>query len=190
MFAFFVADQTSIMRLFRILLIGLLISSVVSCKPSLCEPNAENQSCDFPKRIGYVNDYCNFLDAEEIQKLEQTIADFNAKTGTEIIIVVEDSKKSHSRKFHCPKGIAQEWKLGPPERFDDFLIVISKKRTYVDFAYGLKFNHKLTPEEHHYLLHNIILPAFKRKAYYDGLRQAVDYFIMCQADHSTDTTRP
>ena len=166
------------------------MSTIVGCKPSLCEPNADKKSCEFPKRIGYVNDYCNFLTDEERKLLEASIAEFHANTGTEIIVVVEDSKRSHSRKFHCPLGIAQEWQLAAPEKFDDFMIVISRKRTYVDFAYGLKFNHKLTPQEHTHLLYEIIVPAFKRKAYYEGLRLGIDYFISCQADNSVHATKP
>lgn len=175
---------------FKILFIGLLIATCMSCKPSMCEPNADNKSCDFPKRTGYVNDYCHLLTDQERSQLEATVAGFHAQTGTQIMIVVEDSKKSHSRKFHCPQGIALEWQLAAPQNFDDFLIVISKKRKFVDFAYGLQFNHKLTPEEHRHLLREIILPAFKRKAYYEGLRLGVAYFISCQADSTFGSTRP
>lgn len=175
---------------FKIILLGLLLSVFVGCKPSLCEPDADNKSCNFPTKIGYVNDYCNFLTADERAKLEQSIANFKAQTGTEIIIVVEDSKMSHSRKFHCPQGIANEWQLGAPEKFDDFLIVVSRKRAYVDFTYGLKFNHKLTPEEHNHLLYKIIVPAFKRKKYHEGLQLGIDYFISHQTDNSIHTTKP
>ena len=178
------------MKSLKILFVGLLMVLFGSCKPSLPEPKANNRSCNFPDRIGFVNDYVNLLTAEEIERLEQTIANFSAKTGTEIIIVVEDSKKSHSRKFHCPQGIAHQWKLATPDKFDGFLIAISKKRNYVDFTYGLKFNHKLTPKEHNNLLYEIVLPAFKRKAYYDGLQLGIDYFISRQANDLPITKNP
>lgn len=168
------------MKYFKILFIILLTAPFTGCKPSLTEPEAGKKLCHFPNRVGFVNDYCAFLTVDERVKLERSIAGFHTQTGTEIIIVIEDSKKPHSRKFHCPQGIAQQWKLGPPEKFNDFLIVVSRKRKYVDFSYGLKFNRLLTPEQHNHLLYKIILPAFRRKAYCDGLHQAVEYFAACR----------
>lgn len=174
----------------KIICIVLFLTTLSGCKPALCEPEADNKTCNFPKRTGHVNDFCLFLTDAERDKLEATMADYHAKTGTQIIVVVEDSKKTHSRKFHCPQAIAVEWKLGAPENFDGFLIAISRKRTYVDFSYGLKFNHKLNPDQHNHLLYEIMVPAFKRKAYYEGLQRGTDYFISCQTNRSSDTKRP
>jgi len=147
------------MKLLQILFIGFLFSIVTCCKstPSVCEPTADDTHCDFPKRNGFINDYCNFLTADEIKNLERIAQNYFVQTGTQIIVVIEDSKKSHSRKFHCPTGVMGQWKLDC-NSFDDVLIVISKRR-------------------HKNILHKNILPAFYRKQYYNGLRRGMAYII-------------
>ena len=168
------------MKLLKILFIGLLLCCFVGCKPSLLEPKADKMSCDFPKRIGFVNDYCNFLTSDETKKLEQTIAGFHAQTGIQIIIVIEDSKKSHSRKFHTPCEISKKWHLDKPENCHDIIIAISRKRTYVDISYGEKISPEITKEDHQIILNKNIIPAFYKKQYYEGLRLAVAYIVSHQ----------
>lgn len=165
------------MNLFRIICIGWLLSTVAGCKPSLLEPQADNISCHFPERIGFVNDYCNFLSADEAKKLEQTIADFHTQTGTEIIIVIEDSKKSHAKKFHTPCEISKKWHLDQTENCDDIFIAISRKRAYVEISYGEKISLKITKEDLQIILNKNIIPAFRKKQYYEGLRLAVAYIV-------------
>lgn len=166
------------MKLLQILFIGFLFSIVTGCKstPSVCEPTADDTHCDFPKRNGFINDYCNFLTADETKNLERIAQNYFAQTGTQIIVVIEDSKKSHSRKFHCPMGVMGQWKLDC-NRFDDVLIVISKRRHYVDFNYGINADSRLTAEDRKNILRKNILPAFYRKQYYDGLRRGIAYII-------------
>lgn len=158
----------------KIAVLGLLMT-LSGCKPSLLEPEATDASCDFPARVGYVNDYCHLLTDGQRAKLKQSIADFHAKTGSQIIIVVEDSKKSHSKKFHTPCEISKKWHLGQPENCDDIIIAISRKRTFIDISYGLNQKLKVSKEEHRHILKDLLVPAFTDKHYYDGLQSAVDF---------------
>ena len=166
------------MKLFQILFIGFLLAVCTGCKsmPALCEPAADDTTCHLPERVGFINDYCNFLSTDEIKNLELIAKNYFAKTGTEIIVVIEDSKKSHSKKFHCPMGVMGQWKLDC-DSFDDVLIVISKRRHYVDFNYGINADSRLTADDRKNILHKNILPAFNKKQYYDGLRRGIAYII-------------
>ena len=165
------------MKLLKIILIAMLVSSCTGSKMSVTEPNADHSNCNFPTRIGFINDYCNFLTAQEIESLEKTIADYYAKTQTEIIIVIEDSKKSHSRKFHCPMNIAKKWQLANVDTFDDIFIVISKKRTYIDLSYGLNANIKLNATDRQRIIYEKMIPSFRKKQYYEGLKNGIAYII-------------
>lgn len=166
------------MKLFHILFIGFLFTTCLGCKstPALCEPAADDTTCHFPERIGFINDYCAVLSEDEIRNLERIIQNYFTQTGTQIIVVVEDSEKSHSKKFHCPMGVMGQWKLDC-DRFDDVLIVISKRRHYVDINYGINADSRLTVQDRKNILHKNILPAFYRRQYYNGLRRGIAYII-------------
>lgn len=166
------------MKLRQTLLLGFLFAVCIGCKstPALCEPIPDDTTCHFPKRIGFINDYCNFLTADEIKNLELISANYFAQTGTEIIVVIEDSKKSHSKKFHCALGVMQQWQLDA-KTFDGVLIVISRKRHYVDFNYGINGDTQLTVEDRKNILRKNIIPAFNRKQYCDGLRRGIAYIV-------------
>jgi len=166
------------MKLFQIVGIGFLLAACIGCKstPAVCEPEADDLSCHFPKRTGFINDYCHFLTPDEVKNLELIASNYFTQTGTEIIVIIEDSKRSHSRKFHCAAALTQQWQL-EPKTFDDVLIVISKKRHYVDFNYGIRADYRLTVEDRRVILREKILPAFNRRQFYEGLRHGMAYII-------------
>lgn len=165
------------MKLLKTVLVGLLVSGCTASRPSFTEPAADDVSCDFPKRIGFVNDYCSFLTVEEAEKLEKTIIDFNARTGTEIIVVIEDSKKSHARKFHNPCEIAKKWHLGEANKCDDIIIIISEKRKFIDMSYGLETNNKLSNQIRNEVIFKKMIPSFRKKQHYEGLQVGIDYIV-------------
>lgn len=160
-----------------IILVGL-VAFFFGCKsiPSLCEPAASLETCNLPETTGFINDYCHFLTDEERNHLETIVSNNFAKTGTKIILIIEDSPKAHSLKFHNYPYLVP--KLGYNlQTFDDVLMIVSRKRRYVDINYGYNGQLRFSPEDHRVVLRKIILPLFNQKKYFEGLNRGINYII-------------
>ncbi|MBS7787610.1 TPM domain-containing protein [Flavobacterium sp. CYK-55] len=166
------------MKYINAFILVLIVPLFWECKsvPSICEPSGSLETCNLPERKGFVNDYCNFLTDEERNNLEAIVSNYFNKTNTKIIIIIEDSPKAHSLKFHNYACLVP--KLGYNlQTFDDVLMVVSKKRKYVDINYGLRSGNHFSADDHRIVQRKNILPLFDQKKYFEGLKRGINYII-------------
>jgi len=84
--------------LFSLLIVGMTMS--VECLAQ-----------EYPKRIGYVNDYAWTLKPEERQILEKELKDFNGRTGFELVVVTVPNLRETEIGAYT-SGLAKKWEVG------------------------------------------------------------------------------
>jgi uncharacterized protein len=126
-----------------------------------------------PPLKGRVNDLTGTLNAQQTQALEQTLAEFEQRKGSQIaVLMVPSTKPEEVQQF----GVrAQEaWKLGRPGVDDGVLLVVAKddRRMHLEVGYGLEG--VLPDAVAKRIIDEDIAPRFKQNDFYGGIRAGVD----------------
>lgn len=118
-----------------------------------------------------VNDYVNLLSAGEQQQLERKLVAYDDSTSTQIAIVVERSLEGEDI-FDYSYRLAEAWGIGRDGKDNGILIYIAleDRKLYIQTGYGTEGF--LTDAMASRIIDQIITPAFRRAAYYQGLDEA------------------
>ncbi len=131
-----------------------------------------------PPRI--VNDYANFLSAQENQALENKLVQFNNQSSTQIAIVVVKSLDGYDPASYA-FGLGEKWGIGQKGKNNGILILVkpkyqnSKGEVYIATGYGVEgaVPDAITKR----IVENEIIPYFKQGMYYKGLDAATNRII-------------
>ena len=70
-----------------------------------------------------------------------------------------------------------EWGVGKDEKDNGIVIVFSKKLRMIRIEVGEGLTTKLTDEEAKAIIDNLIIPAFKKTSYFDGILRGLSEII-------------
>ena len=79
---------------------------------------------DYPKPVGYVNDFANLLSQEEGRKLNAELAAYDSATTIEITVVTVQSLSGMSAEYYS-LGLANAWGVGKKEKNNGVVILIA-----------------------------------------------------------------
>lgn len=133
---------------------------------------------DIPQKpSGYVNDYTSTLALDQITALETKIENFKQVSSNEIAIVIIQSLDGD-----VIENVAQElfetWGIGGKENNNGVLLLVAMKdrQSRIHTGYGLEGVLPDVLVAH--MLDEIILPAFQKEQYYEGIDTAIDAIII------------
>ncbi|MFA5397982.1 MAG: TPM domain-containing protein, partial [Methanogenium sp.] len=111
----------------------LIISSILFLSPALV------YSLDVPEYHNWVNDYANVIDDDVESVLNNTIAEFEEKTSSEITVVTINSLDGENLEDFSMK-IADNWKVGKEDKDNGIMLLfaIAEKRVRLEVGYGLE----------------------------------------------------
>ncbi|MDA3953290.1 MAG: TPM domain-containing protein [Bacteroidales bacterium] len=141
-----------------------------------------------PPRI--VNDYTNFLSAQENSTLENKMVQFNNQSSTQIAIVIVKSLDGYDPASYA-FGLGEKWGIGQKGKNNGILILVkpkyqnSKGEVYIATGYGLEgaVPDAITKR----IVNNEILPYFKQGMYYKGLDEATNRIIeLTRGEYTAD----
>lgn len=138
---------------------------------------------DFPEKSNpprIVNDYANFLSAQENRALENKLVQFNNQSSTQIAIVVVKSLDGYDPASYA-FGLGEKWGIGQKGKNNGILILVkpkyqnSKGEVYIATGYGVEgaVPDAITKR----IVENEIIPYFKQGMYYKGLDAATNRII-------------
>ena len=115
-----------------------------------------------------VNDYVNLLTSSEQQRLENKLVAYDDSTSTQIAIVIESSLDG-DEIFDYSYRLAEAWGIGRDGKDNGILIYIAlqDRALYIQTGYGVEGF--LTDAMASRIIDQIITPAFRREAYFQGL---------------------
>ena len=101
--------------------------------------------------------------------------DFEKRTTNEIAIVTFDSSFIHDEDFDSiVLSIHNLWRVGKADKNNGILIGISTANRKIRISNGYGIEDKLSDKETKEIIENIIVPAFKKGDYFDGLKIAIE----------------
>lgn len=137
---------------------------------------AQAQLQPVPALTGHLVDQASMLDAGQRTKLEATLADYEAKTGSQIaVLTVKSTAPEAIEQFSI--RVVEAWKLGRKGVDDGVLLMVAPdnpsalRRLRIEAGRGVQG--VLTDAQSKRVLQDVIAPHFGDKDYYGGLSAGV-----------------
>src|SRR5690554_5556589 len=127
-----------------------------------------------PPRL--VNDFTNTLSASEQSALEKKLVAYNDSTSTQISIVLIRSVGPYDISDYTFQ-LGEKWGIGRKDKDNGMLILAAMEDRDVFMATGYGLEGAVPDAVANRIVDNVIVPAFKAEAYYEGLNQATDMVI-------------
>lgn len=139
---------------------------------SLVTGPAHAQLQPVPALTGHLVDGASMLDAAQQAKLEAVLADYEAKTGSQIaVLTVKTTEPEAIEQFGI--RVVEAWKLGRKGVDDGVLLMVARdnpsalRRLRIEAGRGVQGT--LTDAQSKRVLQDVIAPHFREKNYYEGL---------------------
>lgn len=125
-----------------------------------------------PELTGRVVDQAGMLDASQRQRLEDVLADYEAKTGSQIAVLLVKSTEPEAIEQYSIR-VTDAWKLGRKGVDDGVLLMVARdnpkalRRLRIEAGRGVQG--VLTDAQSKRILQDVIAPYFRQEHYYEGL---------------------
>ena len=133
---------------------------------------AQAQLQPVPTLTGHLVDGAGMLNEEQRAKLEAVLADYEAKTGSQIaVLTVKTTEPEAIEQFSI--RVVEAWKLGRKGVDDGVLLMVAPnnptalRRLRIEAGRGVQGS--LTDAQSKRVLQDVIAPYFRDKNYYEGL---------------------
>lgn len=133
---------------------------------------ARAQLKEVPPLAGHVTDEAGMLDADQHGRLEAVLTDYEAKTGSQIaVLLVKSTEPEAIEQFGI--RVADAWKLGRKGVDDGVLLMVARdnpsslRRLRIEAGRGVQG--VLTDAQSKRILQDTIAPHFRQEHYYEGL---------------------
>jgi uncharacterized protein len=143
---------------------------------ALCWVAVAGAQIPVPALTGRVVDQTGTLSPAQQATLEQSLATFEARKGTQIaVLIVPTTAPEEIEQFSI--RVADKWKLGRKKVDDGAILIVAKddRTTRIEVGYGLEG--VLTDLTSHRIIDEVILPRFKSQDFYGGITAGVDQII-------------
>ncbi|MCW5520320.1 TPM domain-containing protein [Aureitalea sp. L0-47] len=128
---------------------------------------------EFPEPFGYVTDLEDlFSEAEEIE-LELFIEEYEFQSANEIAIITIKEIQPYNNMMIYATDIANHWGVGKNDKDNGLLIAISDSLGRTAIATGEGTEEAISDEYCEIIIDSIMIPKFKEKEYYEGVRRAL-----------------
>ena len=129
-----------------------------------------------PQLSARVTDLTGTLDVSQKQKLETRLAEFEARKGVQIAVLVVPTTQPETIEQYGIR-VSEAWKLGRKGIDDGVLLLVAKEdRTLrIEVGYGLE---GVIPDAvAKRIISETIIPYFKNAHYYDGIAMGVEQLV-------------
>jgi uncharacterized protein len=133
---------------------------------------AQAQLKPVPPLTGRVVDEAGMLDASQRERLTLVLADYEAKTGSQIAVLLVKSTEPEAIEQYSIR-VTDAWKLGRKGVDDGVLLLVARdnpkalRRLRIEAGRGVQG--VLTDAQSKRILQDVIAPHFRNNNYYDGL---------------------
>ena len=135
----------------KILLIILLILTI----------SQQSMALDYPKPVGYVNDYASILTPDQVLKLDNELQNFDNKTTFEITIVTVKSLGGLNIETYT-MGLMNTWGVGKKNKDNGVMLLVAINEKKVRIGTGSGMGQVLSDSDASDIIQNDIIPYFKK----------------------------
>ena len=137
---------------------------------------AQTQQQPLPKLTGRVNDLTGTLTAEQQATLEDKLAAFEARKGSQIVVLVVPTTDPDDIVNYSYR-VAHNWKLGRAKINDGALLIVAKNDRELRIEVGRALEGALTDLTAHRIISDTIVPLFRQGDFYGGINAGLDQII-------------
>ena len=137
-----------------------------------------------------VNDFANLLTPQEQQQLETKLRAYNDSTSTQIAIITVPTLDGYDISEYA-FALGRKWGIGQKGKNNGLLILIKprvgneKGKVFIATGYGMEG--AITDARSNRLTDEVLIPAFRRNQYYQGLDEATTAIIqMAKGEYKAD----
>ena len=128
------------------------------------------------KPQSYVNDYAHLLSDNTRAQIENTLADFEKATSTQIVVAIFTSLEGGSLEDFSIH-LAEKWKIGSKKNNNGAILLIFKEERKVRIEVGYGLEGALPDVTASQIIRNQITPAFREGNYDRGVSDAVQAIL-------------
>lgn len=139
--------------------------------------NSIKKEVKFPDRVGYVNDFEGILSPEQVNELNELVANHERETSNELVLVTIGSFEPYPSLFDYSYALANDWGVGKKNKNNGIAIVFGKQIREIRIQVGYGLENKLNDEEAKRIIEDTIVPEFKKGDYYLGLKKGLAEII-------------
>jgi uncharacterized protein len=129
-----------------------------------------------PPFSGYVVDETGALDAAKRGALEQTLAAFAARKGSQIAVLIVPTAAPEAIEQYSLR-VAEQWQLGRKGVDDGALLLVAKGDHALRIEVGYGLEGALTDADSKRIISEVIVPLFKHGDFYGGIAAGVERMI-------------
>ena len=146
-----------------------------------CSPQSKFKKLIPARPMGWVSDFEKDFTDEQVKLLESIIGEHASATTNEIAIVTlaldTGSIKSEKEFDQFSLELFKKWGVGKKEKNNGVGIIFSSKLRKLQIEVGKGMESKLTNAEAKYIIDSLIIPEFKRSAYFEGTLKGLQAVI-------------
>lgn len=122
----------------------------------------------FPPLTGPVVDTAHLLPAGVFEALSQKLAAYASSTGTQLVVVTLPTLNGYPIEYYGYQ-LGRHWGIGQKGKNNGALLIVDagEKKVRIEVGYGLEGT--LTDAQSFDIIHNIIVPDFKKGDYAGGI---------------------
>jgi uncharacterized protein len=140
-----------------------------------CSLHAESELI-LPTLSARINDTTETLSKEQIQELENILADFEAKKGAQVALLIVSTTLQEPIEQYSIR-VLERSKLGRKGVDDGVLLLVAKDDRQVRIEVGYGLEGVLTDLQSKRIIDQIIVPRFKQGEYYAGIKSGLNAII-------------
>jgi uncharacterized protein len=127
---------------------------------------------DFPKYVGYVNDFAGLLSSSARTQLEAQLTQLEQDTTAEVVVVTVDNLNGSTPEYYANE-LFNDWGIGKKSEDNGilFLVAFEERQTRIEVGYGLESI--ITDGRAGRILDNDVIPHFKNGDYEQGIISGV-----------------
>ena len=143
---------------------------------ALCAPLEAQAQIAVPVLAGHVTDQTATLTSEQKGALEQVLAAFEARKGTQLAVLIVATTASEAIEQYALR-VAEQWKLGRKKVDDGVILVVAKDDRTVRIEVGYGLEGALSDIVSKRIISETILPRFKQGDFYAGVQAGTEQII-------------
>src|SRR5262245_44875320 len=140
---------------------------------------------DFPALTGRVVDEAGILDQATIAELTTKLADLEAKTTDQLVVVTLKSLRGTSIEDYGYQ-LGRQWKIGQKDKNNGALLIVAPADRKVRFEIGYGLEGTLTDAIGRFIIETSILPRFRANDFPGGIKRGVDDAILVLTGNASE----
>src|SRR3989344_7501561 len=124
--------------------------------------------------VGHINDFVHLLKPETVANLEQTLKDFETRTGNEIAVVAIDTHGPDETIESFAVKLFEKWGIGKKGQDNGLLLLIARDNREMRIEVGYGLEPIITDIESSRIIREVLTPAFQAGDYDGGVIEAVN----------------